>query len=107
MTATAVEQPASLPEQEHADIPEPEGTYWVWAVTHPVQWARRKFLVAAYPMSAFPLAVLFFIFFADEFDTAAFSTLAPEIEKTFNLTDRQFTSVVAVNLAVVFLLAIP
>ena len=40
-------------------------------------------------MLVFPLVVLFFLYFFDEFDTAAFGTLAPEIQKAFHLTDKR------------------
>jgi branched-chain amino acid transport system ATP-binding protein len=55
----------------------------------------------------FPLAVLFAIFFFDEFDTAAFNVLAPNIQKAFHLTDKAFGIVVVLNLTIVLLAAIP
>jgi branched-chain amino acid transport system ATP-binding protein len=55
----------------------------------------------------FPLAILFLLFFFDEFDTAAFNVLAPNIEKAFGLTDRQFLALVVGNLGLVLLAAIP
>ncbi|HEX2851514.1 MAG TPA: MFS transporter [Acidimicrobiales bacterium] len=55
----------------------------------------------------FPLAVLALIFFFDEFDTAAFALLAPEIKRAFHMTDQGFTAVVVLNSLVLVLLAIP
>jgi MFS family permease len=47
------------------------------------------------------------LFFFDEFDTGAFNVLAPNIKKSFHLTDREFGLVVIVNLAIVLVLAVP
>ena len=55
----------------------------------------------------FPLAILFFNYFFDEFDTAAFGTLAPEIQEHFGLSDASFGMVVILNLSVILLLAVP
>ena len=52
-------------------------------------------------------SILFFLFFFDEFDTAAFAVLAPEIKAAFSLTDNEFASIVILNLSVVLLLAMP
>jgi branched-chain amino acid transport system ATP-binding protein len=57
--------------------------------------------------SAFPLSVLFLLFFFDEFDTGAFNVLAPNIKRSFHLSDRGFGLVVVVNLAIVLVLAVP
>ncbi|MBA3654883.1 MAG: MFS transporter [Actinobacteria bacterium] len=57
--------------------------------------------------SPFPLSVLFLLFFFDEFDTGAFNVLAPNIKRSFHLTDRGFGLVVVVNLAIVLVLAVP
>jgi ABC-type branched-subunit amino acid transport system ATPase component/predicted MFS family arabinose efflux permease len=54
-----------------------------------------------------PLAVLFLLFFFDEWDTAAFNVLAPNIQSSFHLTDRAFGFLVISNLSVVLLLAVP
>ena len=48
-------------------------------------------------MPAFPLAVLFLLFFFDEFDTAAFNILAPNIREAFHLTVLAFGTIVVVN----------
>jgi branched-chain amino acid transport system ATP-binding protein len=58
-------------------------------------------------LPTFPLAILFLIFFFDEFDTAAFNVLAPNIQHAFHLTDKAFGFVVVVNLTIVLLAAIP
>ncbi|MCU1451016.1 MAG: hypothetical protein JWP02_3186, partial [Acidimicrobiales bacterium] len=56
---------------------------------------------------AFPLLVLFAIYFFDEFDTAAFGVLAPKIKDAFHLTDKSLFGIVAANLTIVLALAIP
>jgi branched-chain amino acid transport system ATP-binding protein len=73
----------------------------------PIGWAIRRFSAATEPASAFPLVVLFFLYFADEFDTSAFNTLAPEIKRAFHLSASGFTSIVGLNLLVVVLLTVP
>jgi ABC-type branched-subunit amino acid transport system ATPase component/predicted MFS family arabinose efflux permease len=55
----------------------------------------------------FPLAVLFLLYFFDQFDTAAFGVLAPDIESAFHLSDHSFGLIVVANLSIVLLLAIP
>ena len=54
-----------------------------------------------------PLGILFFIYFFDEFDTAAFGLLAPEIRKAFDLSTTDFGTIVIMNLSIILLLAIP
>jgi ABC-type branched-subunit amino acid transport system ATPase component/predicted MFS family arabinose efflux permease len=54
----------------------------------------------------FPLAVLFGLYFFDQFDTAAFNVLAPDIEKSFGLTDRNFGLIVLANLTLVLAFAV-
>jgi MFS family permease len=54
-----------------------------------------------------PLSILFFIYFFDEFDTAAFGTLVPEIKHAFDLSTARFGFIVIMNISVVLLLAIP
>src|SRR4051794_8732658 len=66
-------------------------------------WLRRLAGGAA----LFPLVVLFLLFFFDEFDTAAFGVLAPDIEKSFHLTDARFGLIVILNVSIVLLLAVP
>ena len=67
----------------------------------------RQFEDVAGGEPIFPLVVLFFLYFFDEFDTAAFGVLAPEIQKTFHLSDAGFVAIVILNLSVVLLLAVP
>ncbi|MEY2464216.1 MAG: hypothetical protein QOH64_2354 [Acidimicrobiaceae bacterium] len=55
----------------------------------------------------FPLSVLFLLFFFDEFDTAAFNVLAPNIRAAFGLTRAAFGFIVVLNLTIVLLLAVP
>jgi ABC-type branched-subunit amino acid transport system ATPase component/predicted MFS family arabinose efflux permease len=55
----------------------------------------------------FPLVVLFLLFFFDEWDTAAFGVLAPDIERSFHLTDTRFGLIVILNVSIVLLLAVP
>ncbi len=55
----------------------------------------------------FPLGVLATLFFFDEFDTAAFNVLGPQIKLAFGLTQSEFATIVVANLSVVLLLAIP
>src|SRR3954447_25999691 len=54
-----------------------------------------------------PLLILFAIYFFDEFDTAGFGVLAPQIKRAFHLTDRAFIGLVIINLTVLFILVIP
>jgi branched-chain amino acid transport system ATP-binding protein len=68
---------------------------------------RKKFEADAKGEVIFPLAVLSALYFFDEFDTSAFGTLAPEIQKTFHLTDEKFIQLIVVNVSVTVLLAVP
>src|SRR3954451_25132341 len=54
----------------------------------------------------FPLVSLFLLFFFDEFDTAAFGVLAPDIERSFHLSDARFGLIVILNVSIVLLLAV-
>src|SRR5437763_11653850 len=58
-------------------------------------------------LPVFPLVVMFLLFFFDEWDTAAFNVLAPDIQSAFHLTDRAFGLLVIGNLSVVLLVAVP
>src|SRR4051812_29515733 len=58
-------------------------------------------------LPTFPLVILTLLFFFDEWDTAAFNVLAPNIQNAFHLTDRAFGLLVISNLSVVLLLAAP
>jgi branched-chain amino acid transport system ATP-binding protein len=57
--------------------------------------------------AVFPLAVLTALYFFDEFDSSAFATLAPDIQRSFGLTDEKFLGLIIVNLSLVVLLAVP
>ena len=72
-----------------------------------IRWIDAYLRRVAGDQSAMPLAVLFFLYFVDEFDTAAFGVLAPEIQQAFGLSDSEFALVVILNLSVVLLLAVP
>ncbi|GAC1593736.1 MAG: hypothetical protein NVS3B21_15070 [Acidimicrobiales bacterium] len=67
----------------------------------------RPFVRATGGAAIFSLVVLFFLYFFDEFDTAAFATLAPEIQHSFRLSDADFLAVVIGNISVVLLAAVP
>ena len=58
-------------------------------------------------LPVFPLAVMFGLFFFDEWDTAAFNVLAPNIQHAFHLSDRGFGFLVITNLSIVLLAAVP
>jgi MFS family permease len=68
---------------------------------------RRKFEADTKGEAIFPLAVLSALYFFDEFDTAAFGTLAPEIQKSFHLSDERFLTLIILNVSVTVLLAVP
>ncbi|HMC42065.1 MAG TPA: MFS transporter, partial [Acidimicrobiales bacterium] len=72
-----------------------------------VRWARHRFLAVTGGVAIFGLVVLFFLYFFDEFDTAAFATLAPEIKSAFHLTDQAFALLVILNLTIVLMAALP
>ena len=76
-------------------------------LTHPVGWLRHRLLVITLGAAIFPLVVLFAIYFFDEFDTTAFLVLAPQIKHAFGLSDRSFVNIVALNLAIVLICAVP
>ena len=54
-----------------------------------------------------PLVVLSLLFFFDEFDTAAFNVLAPNIRRAFDLSIKGFGIIVIINLTIVLGLAVP
>ena len=68
---------------------------------------RSKFAADTKGEAIFPLAVLTALYFFDEFDTAAFATLAPDIKRSFDLTDEKFIGLVIINVSLVVLLAVP
>ena len=55
----------------------------------------------------FPLWILILLFFFDEFDTAAFNVLAPNIRDAFGLSRAEFGLIVVINLTIVLLAAVP
>ena len=58
----------------------------------------RNALTTGLPL--FPLVVLSLLFFFDEWDSAAFAVLAPNIQNAFHLTDRAFGTLVIANLSI-------
>src|SRR5581483_21659 len=68
---------------------------------------RNKFLRDTKGEIIFPLAVLTALYFFDEFDTAAFGTLAPDIQRSFHLTDDKFLGLIIINVSVLVFLAVP
>ncbi|MCU1460661.1 MAG: ABC-type branched-chain amino acid transport system, ATPase component [Acidimicrobiales bacterium] len=68
--------------------------------------ARRVAAVTG-GLATFPLLVLTALFFFDEWDTAAFGTLAPNIKRAFHLSTHDFGLIVVANVSIVLLLAIP
>ena len=73
----------------------------------PVASLRARFTRDTRGEAIFPLAVLTALYFFDEFDSAAFATLAPDIQRSFDLSDERFLSLIIVNLSIVVLLAVP
>jgi MFS family permease len=73
----------------------------------PLDLLRRKFSSDTRGEPIFPLGVLTALYFFDEFDTAAFSTLAPDIQRSFDLTDQEFLGLIILNVSVLVLLAVP
>lgn len=68
---------------------------------------RDKFARDTRGEPIFPLAVLTALYFFDEFDSAAFATLAPDIQRSFGLSDERFLGLIIANLSLVVLLAVP
>jgi branched-chain amino acid transport system ATP-binding protein len=68
---------------------------------------RDRLLRDAGGVAIFPLVVLSLLYFFDEFDTAAFGVLAPDIQKAFHLSDQKFGGLVILNVSLLLLLAIP
>ncbi|HEV7761139.1 MAG TPA: MFS transporter [Acidimicrobiales bacterium] len=73
----------------------------------PLRALRAKFARDTRGEIVFPLAVLTALYFFDEFDSAAFATLAPDIQRSFGLSDERFLGLIIVNLSLVVLLAVP
>jgi branched-chain amino acid transport system ATP-binding protein len=74
---------------------------------NPIARLRSKLESDTGGVAIFALLVLSVLYFFDEFDTAAFGTLAPDIERSFHLTDQKFIGLVVINVSLVLLLAIP
>src|SRR3954454_11209854 len=77
------------------------------SIWNPLSAVKPKLQKPATKMAMFGLIVLTLLYFFDEFDTAAFGVLAPDIEKSFHLTDQKSISIVILNVSLVLLLAIP
>jgi branched-chain amino acid transport system ATP-binding protein len=73
----------------------------------PLAWVRKRAEVVTGGLPVFPLVMLTVLFFFDEFDTAAFNVLAPNLKKAFDLTDTSFGLLVVANLTIVLLVAVP
>jgi branched-chain amino acid transport system ATP-binding protein len=58
-------------------------------------------------VATYALVVLSLLYFFDEFDTAAFGVLAPDIQRSFHLSDNGFGGLVILNVSLLLLLAIP
>ncbi|MFP5327235.1 MAG: MFS transporter, partial [Acidimicrobiia bacterium] len=54
-----------------------------------------------------PLLLLFVLNVVDEFDQVAFGVLAPEIRRTFDISEAAFTTIVAVPAALLIMLIVP
>ena len=74
---------------------------------NPIAGFRRKLESDTGGVAVFALVVLSLLYFFDEFDTAAFGVLAPNIEKSFHLTDQKFVGLITINVSLIVLLAIP
>ena len=72
-----------------------------------IAWLKARFVGPTGGADPTYLLVLFLLFFFDEFDTAGFNVLAPQIKKTFDLSNQGFGLVVGVNLLVLIILSIP
>ena len=68
---------------------------------------RRLFERDTLGQAIFPLVVLTLLYFFDEFDTAAMGVLAPDIKRSFDLSDSSYVGLVAVNVVLVALLTVP
>ena len=73
----------------------------------PFTWLRQQATDVTSGMDTFPLLMLTTLFFFDEFDTAAFNVLAPNIRNAFGLSFTEFGLLVVANLTIVLLAAVP
>ena len=55
----------------------------------------------------YPLAALFSVYFIDQFDTAAFGVLAPDIQKTFDLSDTGLGVITILNFTITLAAGVP
>jgi ABC-type branched-subunit amino acid transport system ATPase component/MFS family permease len=74
---------------------------------NPIASLRKRAEGVTGGLPVFPLVMLTTLFFFDEFDTAAFNVLAPNLKRAFDLTDTAFGLLVVANLTVVLLVAVP
>ncbi len=74
---------------------------------NPLTLLRNKFYRDTGGTAIFALVVLSLLYFFDEFDTAAFGVLAPNIEHSFHLTDQKFIALITANTSLLILAAIP
>jgi ABC-type branched-subunit amino acid transport system ATPase component/MFS family permease len=72
-----------------------------------IRWLYDYFARVTGGASIFPLAILFLLFFFDEFDTQAFGVLAPEIRHAFHLSDQGLGTIVILNASIVLLAGVP
>ncbi|MGH2760022.1 MAG: MFS transporter [Actinomycetota bacterium] len=73
----------------------------------PLNRIAAYFLKATGGEPIFPIVILTAVFFIDEFDTAAFGVLAPNIQRTFNLSDEGLGAIVILNLSIVLAVGVP
>jgi branched-chain amino acid transport system ATP-binding protein len=73
----------------------------------PVNRVYGYFGKATGGLAIFPLAILFLLFFFDEFDTAAFGVLAPNIRSFFHLSDEGLGAIQLLNLTIVLAAGVP
>ena len=72
-----------------------------------IKQVYRYFSRATGGASIIPLAILFSLFFIDEFDTQAFGVLAPNIRNAFHLSDAGLGGIVILNASIVLAAGIP
>ena len=73
----------------------------------PIGRLRAKLLSDTGGSAIFALVVLSLLYFFDEFDSAAFTVLAPNIEHSFHLNDQRFVALITANASLLILAAIP
>ncbi len=85
----------------------PEPTLAPRKYAFPLNLIYNYFAGATGGLAVFPLLMLCALYFVDEFDTAAFGVLAPEIKRAFHLTDGGIGTIVVLNASIVLLLGVP